>query len=195
MQVQFIREYIRHVLFHLFLKFLYISQFVQSHVCVNSVFLNIRVSNMGVACVKWVILGILFASSTPLYRLRWDATNVRSDEPGPHIDTISWWNRLYWIKFPWTIIGEVCTILFCCFHHSYLFLFFGNIRCLLLIDSANPHFGDIDFIKKATLIGVPPSFRQWLSPKSLTMSYHTIVMIHLPLIWWQINLTCGNKYI
>ena len=106
-----------YVLFHLFL---YISQCLQSHVCVYSVFwstvyLNNRVSNMGITHVKWVILGILITSSTPLYQHHRNDGNIRSDEPGPHIDAVSQRNQLYWIRFSWTIIGEVCTITFCTF--------------------------------------------------------------------------------
>jgi len=72
-----------------------VFQFVQSHMCVYSVFyvfngsaiyINIGVSNMGVTHVKWVILDILFTFSTPLYRHHKGAADVRSDEPGPHID-------------------------------------------------------------------------------------------------------------
>ena len=135
----------------------------------SAVCVNIGVTSMGITHVKWAILGILFASSTPLYQRHQDATNIGLDEPGPHMDTISWLKRLYWIKFPWTVIGEDCTIAFCRLRHSCLLLF-GDVRSPLLIYSDSSHFDDVSFIKKVNPISVPPSFRPWLSPKHFGVS-------------------------
>jgi len=120
--------------------------------------------------VKRSILGILFASSQHLYWHHRDATNVRSDKPGLHIDAVSRWNWLYWITFPWTIIGEVCRILFCCHRRSCSLLLFGDVRHPLLIGSDSGQFGDVTFVKKAIPIGILPSFYPRMLPISPTTS-------------------------
>jgi len=135
----------------------------------STVCLNIVLSNMGVALLKGVILGLLFASRMLLML----------GQKSPTEFTV-------WIKFPWMIIVEVGTILFCRLCCSCMLLF-GNVRCLLLIGLDSCHFSDIAFVKKVTPISLLSCFPS-------TIITHN-VLIHLLLVWQQINLFHGSKYI
>jgi len=53
---------------------------------------------------------IICFQHTSLYQCYRDVIDVRSDKLGLHIDAVSQWNRLFWIKSRWTIIGDVCTV-------------------------------------------------------------------------------------
>jgi len=166
------------VLFHLFLKLLCIPQFVQSHVCFyvldwSAIYVNIGGIQHGHCMCKMsdIKRTILLHHTSVLTSLGcWWCQVGRARAAHILLYLIchnDWKKWLYWIKFPWTVIDEVCTIVFC---RSCSLVHFGDVRCLLLIGSDSSHFGNIAFVKKATLIRIPPSFHPRLSPKSLTTS-------------------------
>jgi len=152
----YVMEYLINVLLILYMCFIYFWNLSVFHslykaMCIYSVFCvlnwsaiykNIRVSNMGVTHVKWAILGILFAFSTPLYRRCRGATDGRSDTPGPQVDIHISVTKLLLRKWPPSVF-------------------------LLSVNDYHP---------------------------KASRHIHS-VMIHSLLIWRQINLFCGNKYI